>query len=104
VRIDLLRSCAASFGRALFDLFSMVAVSTVVVLIAIKSWPVVERSLTNGSRANTTMETPLALVQIPWFACMSCLVTLCVLSLIVKRRNADTESFADAFAEQDRLQ
>lgn len=110
VRIDLLRSRAASFGRALFDLFSMVVMSGVIVLIAIKSWPVVERSLANGSRANTPMETPLALVQVPWFAgwvwfaVMSCLVTLCVLSLIVKRRHAETEAFAGAFAEQDMLQ
>ncbi len=110
VRIDLLRSRTAAFGRALFDLFSMVVMSAVVVTIAIKSWPVVARSLTNGSRANTPLETPLALVQIPWFAgwlwfaVMSCLVTLAALSLIVKRRHAETESFAGAFAEQDTLQ
>lgn len=109
VRIDLLRSRAAPFARALFDLFAMVVMSAVIVAIAIMSWPVVERSLINGSRANTPLETPLALVQIPWFAgwiwfaLMSCVVTLAALSLIVKRRHAETEAFVGAFAEQDTL-
>lgn len=110
VRIDLLRNRAASFGRAMFDLFSMVVMSAVIVTIAVMSWPVLARSLENGSRANTPMETPLALVQVPWFAgwlwfaCMSCAVTLCALSLIVKGRYGATESFVGAFAEQDTLQ
>jgi len=110
VRIDLLRSRGTSFVRALFDLFSMVVMSGVIVFIAIKAWPVVERSINNGSRANTPLETPLAWVQLPWFAgwvwfaLMSCLVTLAALSLIVKGRHADTEAFAGAFAEQDMLQ
>lgn len=110
VRIDLLRSRIQSFGRALFDVFAMVVMSGVVVTIAIKAWPVVERSLVNGSRANTPLETPLALVQVPWFAgwvwfaVMSCLVTLAALSLIVKGRAAETEPMVGAFAEQDQLQ
>lgn len=110
VRIDLLRSRMQSFGRALFDVFAMVVMSGVVVTIAIKAWPVVERSLVNGSRANTPLETPLALVQVPWFAgwvwfaVMSCLVTLAALSLIVKGRAAETEPMVGAFAEQDQLQ
>lgn len=110
VRIDLLRSRTGQFGRALFDLFSMVVMSGVIVFIAIKAWPVVERSLTNGSRANTPLATPLAWVQFPWFAgwvwfaAMSCLVTLAALSLILKGRAGETEPFAGAFAEQDMLQ
>ena len=59
VRIDLLRSRARSFGRAVFDVFSMVVMSGVVVTIAVKAWPVVERSLVDGSTANTPLETPL---------------------------------------------
>lgn len=110
VRIDLLRSRMQSFGRALFDVFAMVVMSGVVVTIAIKAWPVVERSLVNGSRANTPLETPLALVQVPWFAgwvwfaVMSCIVTLAALSLIVRGRAAETEPMIGAFAEQDMLQ
>lgn len=110
VRIDLLRSRTNSFGRALFDVFSMIVMSGVIVLIAIKAWPVVERSLINGSRANTPLETPLAWVQLPWFmgwvwfAVVSCLVTLAALSLLLKGRAAETEQFAGAFAEQETLQ
>ncbi len=110
VRIDLLRSRAGSFGRALFDVFSMIVMSGVIVMIAIKAWPVVAHSLKNGSTANTPLETPLALVQLPWFAgwvwfaFMSCLVTLAALSLLLKRRYSETESFAGAFAEAETLQ
>ncbi|MGC1489397.1 MAG: TRAP transporter small permease subunit, partial [Albidovulum sp.] len=86
VRIDLLRSRADSFKRALFDVFSMVVMSGVVVTIAVMAWPVLERSIVNGSRANTPLETPLVWVQLPWFAgwvwfaAMSTLVTLAALS------------------------
>ena len=110
VRIDLLRSRVQSLGRALFDVFSMIVMSGVIVMIAIKAWPVVERSIVNSSRANTPLETPLALVQLPWFAgwvwfaCMSCIVTLAALSMIIKGRAAETESIVGAFAEQDMLQ
>lgn len=110
VRIDLLRSRFQSFGRALFDVLSMIVMSGVIVTIAIKAWPVLERSLANGSRANTPLETPLAWVQLPWFAGwvwfagMSCLTTLAALSLLLKRRLSDTEAIVGAFAEQETLQ
>lgn len=68
VRIDLLRGRVASRGRALFDLFAMLSLAGTITLIAYWCWPVLSRSLSNGSRANTPLETPLALVQGPWFA------------------------------------
>ena len=43
VRIDLLRSRVDSFKKSLFDVFSMIAMTGVVVTIAIKAWPVLER-------------------------------------------------------------
>lgn len=110
VRIDLLRSRFQSFGRALFDVFSMVVMSGVIITIAVKAWPVLERSLANGSRANTPLETPLAWVQLPWFAgwvwfaVMSCLTTIAALSLLIKRRHEETEAIVGAFAEQETLQ
>lgn len=109
VRIDLIRTRTGTMAKALFDVFAMITMSGVVVMIAIKAWPVVERAITNGSRANTPLETPLIWVQAPWFAgwvwfaIMSCLVTLCALSLVVKGRFAETEPFVGAFAEQDSL-
>ncbi|MEM6940227.1 MAG: TRAP transporter small permease [Pseudomonadota bacterium] len=110
VRIDLMRSRFGQFWRGLFDVFSMIVMSAVVVTIAVKAWPVVARSIQNGSRANTPLETPLAWVQLPWFAgwvwfaAMSCVVTLAALSLLIKGRVAETESFAGAFAEEESLQ
>lgn len=110
VRIDLLRTRFQSFGKAVFDVFSMVVMSGVIITIAIKAWPVLERSITNGSRANTPLETPLVWVQLPWFAgwvwfaVMSTLTTLAALSLLLKRRHAETENFVGAFAEQETLQ
>lgn len=110
VRIDLMRTRFQSFGRALMDVFSMIVMSGVIVTVAIKSWPVVERSLSNSSRANTPLETPLALVQVPWFAgwvwfaLMSCVLSLAALSLVLKRRHDETEAVVGAFAEQETLQ
>ncbi|MEM6409502.1 MAG: TRAP transporter small permease [Pseudomonadota bacterium] len=109
IRIDLIRSRTGQGLRTLFDLFAMTMMSGVVVMIAIKCWPVVERAVTNGSRANTPLATPLAWVQIPWFAgwvwfaLMACLVTLAALSLALRGRGTETESFIGAFAEQDSL-
>ncbi len=110
VRIDLVRTRFQSFGKALFDVFSMIVMTGVVITIAVMAWPVVANSLTNGSRANTPLETPLVWVQMPWFAgwvwfaVMSTLTTLCALSLLLKRRHAETEAIVGAFAEQDMLQ
>lgn len=110
IRIDLLRSRTQGTLRALFDIFSMILMSAVVVTIAIKCWPVVERAVENGSRANTPLATPLAWVQIPWFAgwlwfaVIACLVTLAAISLFVRGRASETEPFIGAFAEQDSLQ
>lgn len=109
IRIDLIRSRTTSMTKALFDILSMIIMSWVVVTIAIKCWPVVERAVENGSRANTPLATPLAWVQIPWFAgwvwfaTMSCLVTLAALGLLLRGRAAETEQFVGAFAEQDNL-
>lgn len=110
VRIDLLRSRRAPLGRSLFDLFAMLVLSGTAVVIAIRSWPVLERSLKNSSMANTPLETPLALVQGPWFAgwvwfaVMACLTTLAALALIVQGRFGDAETAIGAFAEQDTVQ
>ncbi len=110
VRIDILRSRFQSYNQALFDVFSMIVMSGVIITIAIKAWPVVERTLVNGSTANTPLETPLIWVHLPWFAgwvwfaLMSTLTTLAALSLLIKRRHEETEAIIGAFAEQDTLQ
>lgn len=107
VRIDLLRSRAAAKGRALFDLFALLVLSGTVTLIALKSWPVLARSLANGSRANTPLETPLALVQVPWFAgwvwfAICAWATFAAASLLVMRGEfAQSEAAIGAFGEEE---
>lgn len=68
VRIDILRGRVGALGQSAFDLLSMSVLSITITVIALKCWPVLERSITNSSRANTPLETPLWMVQLPWFA------------------------------------
>ena len=110
VRIDLLRSRCAPIGRCLFDLFSMVVLSATIVVIAFWCWPVLARSIKNGSNANTPLETPLAWVQGPWFAgwlwfaVMACLTTLIALVLVLRGDFSKSENAIGAFAEVETLQ
>lgn len=110
VRIDLLRSRANAVGRAIFDVFSMLVFSATVTLIAVKCWPVVERSLTVGSRANTPLETPLWIVHLPWFAgwiwfaLMAWLTLAAALALILSGRFEASEAAIGAFAEEEAVQ
>ncbi len=107
VRIDFLRTRAKAGIRALFDIFSMVVLSVTVTLIAFRSWPVVERSLANESRANTPLETPLALVQIPWFlgwvwfAIVAWLTLVAALMLILRGDFGAAEKAIGAFGEEE---
>lgn len=109
VRIDLLRSRVATKGRVLFDLFSMIVLTVTITLIAFRCWPVLEKSLANDSRANTVLETPLWIVQLPWFlgwawfGLTAWLTLLAALVLFVQGKFDETESAIGAFAEQDAL-
>jgi TRAP-type C4-dicarboxylate transport system permease small subunit len=110
VRIDLLRSRVATRGRVLFDLFSMLVLTITVSIIAVKCWPVLSISIANDSKANTVLETPLWLVQVPWFAgwawfaIMSWITIVAALVLFLQGKFDETESAIGAFAEQDALQ
>ncbi len=109
VRIDLLRSRVATRGRVMFDLFSMLVLTITISLIALRCWPVLEKSITNESNANTVLETPLWLVQLPWFAgwmwfaLMSWITLVAALVLFLQGKFDETESAIGAFAEQDAL-
>lgn len=107
VRIDILRGRAAQPGRSLFDIFAMLVLTGSVTLVAYKCWPVVERSLVNSSRANTPLETPLAWVQIPWFAgwvwfaAMAWLTFVAAALLIIQGRFTEAEGAIGCFGEED---
>lgn len=93
VRIDFLRTRLNMRGRAVLDLVAMLALALTVSLIALRAWPVLSRSLANGSRANTPLETPLAWVQMPWFAgwiwfAMSAWLTFMLAVLLIVKTGA----------------
>ncbi|MEL6520796.1 MAG: TRAP transporter small permease [Pseudomonadota bacterium] len=107
VRIDLLRGWSGRLGRSLFDLFAMTVMAGTITLIAAKCWPVLARSLANSSRANTPLETPLALVQIPWFAgwvwfaIVAWLTLAAALMLVLKGQFEQSEKAIGCFGEQE---
>jgi len=107
VRIDLLRGRSGQKGRAVFDLFSMIVLSGTVTLIALKSWPVLARSLANSSRANTPLETPLALVQAPWFAgwvwfaIVAWLTFIAALIMVMRGDFNQSETVIGTFGEEE---
>jgi len=68
VRIDLLRARCASRGQALFDTVAILALAGVASAIAYRAWPVLAKTIKNGSTANTTLETPLWIPQSLWMA------------------------------------
>jgi TRAP-type C4-dicarboxylate transport system permease small subunit len=91
VRIDILRSQLKGRLRAVLDLVALLALAGTVSLIALQSWPVLARSIANDSRSNSALETPLALVQTPWFAgwvwfaLTAWLTFLCALWMVLMR-------------------
>lgn len=107
VRIDFLRSRGGDRMRAVLDLISLVVLSATVSLIAIQSWPVLERSLTNGSTANTPLETPLAMVQAPWFlgwvwfAIVAWLTFVAALMMVMRGDFDQSEAAIGVFGEED---
>ena len=68
VRIDIMRVRFGQTWQAYFDVISILFVFFVVTLIAFQAWPVLEKTLANGSLANTSLMTPLWIPQLMWFA------------------------------------
>ncbi len=95
VRIEVLRARFAPPAQVFLDLLAMLVMSATVVIIAFRAWPVLSRSITNNSRANTVLETPLWIPQSLWFAgwlwfaLMCCAVTLLALVLVFQGRTRE---------------
>lgn len=107
VRIDFLRCKASVKGRAFFDLLSMFALASVVSIIAVQCWPVLATTIKNGAHANTPLETPLTLVQLPWFlgwvwfAIMSWLTFMASVVLVWTGQFEKSEVYVGVFSEVD---
>lgn len=98
VRIDVLRQQLSQPGRAVMDLFAMIVTNATVLLIAYHCWPVLQKSLERGSRANTPLETPLWIPQgiwfggWIWFALTATLLTLIGIAYLAGQRRDEFES------------
>jgi len=68
VRIDLLRARCASLGQALFDAIAILSLAGVAIVVAYRVWPVLTKTITHNSTANSTLETPLWIPQSLWLA------------------------------------
>lgn len=77
VRIDVLRQRLGRPGQAAMDIFAMIVTNGVVLLIAYRCWPVLEKTLARDSRANTPLETPLWIPQGIWFSGWLWFATTC---------------------------
>lgn len=66
IRIDLGYSKMPPVARTLLDLVSIFSVVLVGWVIALHAWPVLARSWSNGSLANTPLSTPLWIPQLIW--------------------------------------
>ena len=104
VRIDLLHRRLPGGGRALLDVVAIAALALSVALVAFQCWPVLEKSLARGSRANTPLETPLWIPQglwfggWLWFAASALLMLAAAVGLLLQRRR---EPFDRWFAATD---
>ncbi|MBX2830305.1 MAG: TRAP transporter small permease [Rhodospirillales bacterium] len=105
VRIDLIRLRLERRGRAMLDLIAIVALAGVASLVAFQCWPVLEKTLERGSRANTVLETPLWIPQTIWlsgwiwFAVSSCLLVILTLVLLMRRDFDQADALVGARSE-----
>lgn len=105
VRIDVIRLKLAAPGRAAMDILAMIITNAVVLLVAYQSWPVLKRTLAQGSRANTPLETPMWIPQgiwfagWLWFALTATALTLIALSYLVAGRREALEATAGIGSE-----
>jgi TRAP-type C4-dicarboxylate transport system permease small subunit len=68
VRIDLVRVKLRPLGRALMDCLALWTLAATALYIAVRGWPVLERSIRLESTANTPLETPLWIPQAIWWS------------------------------------
>lgn len=102
VRIDVMRMRAGAAGGAMLDVLAMLALTATAALIAAQGWSVLAKTLANGSRANTALETPLWIPQLAWwsgwlwFAACAAVLTLCALAAILRRDLAGADAMIGA--------
>lgn len=107
VRIDLIRQRLNAAGQGLMDVFAMMVTNGVVLLIAWHCWPVLEKTIERGSRANTPLETPLWIPQgiwfagWAWFALCATALSLIAIAYLAHGRHADVTRVIGLGSELD---
>ena len=102
VRIDVIQARLASPLRALLDTVALGTTAAVALTMAWLAWPVLARSLAQGARANTPLETPLWIPQAlwvagwGWFALVAWVLFACAVVALVTGRPGVVEGFAGA--------
>ncbi len=105
VRIDLVRARGSAPVRAWFDAVSILSLATVAVTIGYRGWPVLAKSIKNGSTANTTLETPLWIPQSLWmagwlwFALSGVVLAVVVCVFLAGGKHAEIDEFAGTRGE-----
>ncbi|MDO5622951.1 MAG: TRAP transporter small permease [Paracoccus sp. (in: a-proteobacteria)] len=105
VRIDFIRQKLAQGGQIAMDIFALIVTNAVIVLIAVHCWPVLEKTLARGAKANTPLETPLWIPQgiwfsgWVWFAVTATLLTLIALSYMLTGQRAGFDAAAGIGSE-----
>ncbi|QEM80339.1 TRAP transporter small permease subunit [Halomonas binhaiensis] len=100
IRIDVVHGRLPVWSRHTLDVLAMAALNLVAWTIAIHAWPVLAKSLSNGSTANTPLATPLWIPQLVWlsgyiwFAITTSVLGLRVIAAIFARDGAALNAVA----------
>ncbi|ART64743.1 TRAP transporter small permease subunit [Kushneria marisflavi] len=68
IRIDVVHGRLPALSQHTLNVVSLLALNLVAWVIALNAWPVLAKSLANGSTANTPLATPLWIPQLLWAA------------------------------------
>lgn len=100
IRIDVVHGRLPAWSRHSLDVLAMAALNLVAWTITLHAWPVLAKSLSNGSTANTPLATPLWIPQLLWlsgyiwFAITTSVLGLRVIAAIFARDGAALNAVA----------
>lgn len=93
IRIDMAVSRMSDLWRDMVDVVALSTIAVIAVTVTFYGQGVIAKSLSNASRANTPLETPLWIPQAiwltgwVWFSITACLITIIAICLFISRRS-----------------
>ncbi len=106
VRIDLLRARSGQHLQSWFDAAAILSVAVVSLTVAYRAWPVLQKTISTGATANTTLETPLWIPQSlwlagwVWFAVSAVFLSLGALWFLVTSNHENVDEFVGLRGEE----